>query len=129
MDSLQLGPSIHPPSPCPTLSLAQPPPSRGLLSYLIATRRIRGCAKCLWSCGRATSCAGGPPANRQALFPKGPRTPGTRWWPVERSALLILYPTKTKRLGPGFTLFLPRFDPDGTYHPFLPHFYPVFTPF
>ena len=30
---------------------------------------------------------------------------------------------------PVFTPILPHFHPDGTYHPFLPRFYPGFTPF
>ena len=81
------------------------------------------------------------------FVPKGPRTPGTGWWPepapVAKSTeiaehwwqasgaqrLADLVPYQNQRLGAVFTPFLPRFHPDGTYHPFLPHFYPVFTPF
>ena len=67
IDSLRLGPSIHPfsllsPLPRPTFAFLRPS-----LIPEIGTCQIRGCAKCLWSCGSPTSCAGGPPPNRQAF--------------------------------------------------------------
>ena len=90
IDSLRLGPSIHPfslPSPLPRPTFAFSRPS---LIPQIGTRSIRGCAKCLWSCGRPTSCAGRPPANRQAFCTQRAADPGTGWWlepaPVARSA-------------------------------------------
>ena len=122
MDSLQLGSSIHPlpyPLPCPTSAFSRP--------SLIPHRRAPHSGLCkvpvvVWKanklCGRTSGQSISP-------FPKGPRNPGTRWWPVERSALLILYLTKTS----GVALFLPRFYPALTLMAPITRFYPVFTPF
>ena len=84
IDSLRLGPSIHPfplpsPLPRPTSHFSRPS-----LIPQIATRHNRGCAKCLWSCGRPTSYAGGPPANRQAFCTQRAADPG--YWLVARTS-------------------------------------------
>ena len=84
MDSLQLRPSIHPfslpsPLPCPTSALSKPS-----LIPQIATCHIWGYAKCLWLCGRPTSCAGGPPANRQIFCTQRAADPG--YWLVARTS-------------------------------------------
>ena len=106
------------PSPCPPLSLAQPPASGGLLSYLKSPRAAIGVGQ--RACGRVESQqvvrADLRPIDKP-FVPKGPRTGALEMHLPQQAACIL------------FTPFLPRFHPDGTYQPFLPRFYPGFTPF
>ena len=112
IDSLRLGPSIHPfplPSPLPRPTCRFSRPS---LIPQIATHCNRGCTKSLWSCRKPTSCAGGPLANRQAICTQRATDKSAGDAPITTSSLHPFYPL--------FTPFLPCFHPDGTYQPFLP---------
>ena len=144
IDSLRLGPSIHPfllPSPLPR------PTSRFSSPSLIPQIAKRSNRVAQSACGRVE----GQQAKRADLrpidkpfVPKGPRTPGTGWWqepaPVARSvgerSRALVEPSGAQRLSDivpfrnqRLALFLPRFYPAFTLMAAINRFYPVFTPF
>ena len=122
MDSLQLGPSIHPfslryPLPCPTSAFSRPsliPHRRALHSGLYKVLVVMSKANKL--CGRTSGQSTSP-------FPQRATDPGYSLVASGEQRLSDLVPYQNQRPGAIFTPFLPRFHPDGTYHPFLPRFY------
>ena len=122
MDSLQLGSSIHPlpyPLPCPTSAFSRPsliPHRRAPHSGLCKVRVVVWKANKL--CGRTSGQSISP-------FPQRTADPGYSLVASGAQRLADLVPYQNQRRGTVFTPFLPRFDPDGTYHPLLPRFYPV----
>ena len=100
IDSLWLGPSVHPfPLPSPL-----PPPtscfSRTSLIPQITMCYNQSCAKSMWSCGRPISYVGGPPANREAIYTQRAADKSTG----DATGINPFYPRVKKWLsGPFFT--------------------------